>query len=160
LYPAKIFIGNELPVKVERLDPPPPFGQEKVASRPTRRDGKLGRRWSLAIRDIRTIWRGVLPGVMAKSGRKALFEDTDEIIRYVKRTQIYPIIHIMTIKEETWRSTRSGGEADRSVSRANRLAPKYFKNGDAVGYAKEREVLGYDPYALCSPTLTKRVSRP
>ena len=30
---------------------------------------------------------------------------------------------------------------------ANRLAPKYFKNGDAAGYAKEREVLGYDPYA-------------
>ena len=25
----EVYIGNELPVKVERLDPPPPFGQEK-----------------------------------------------------------------------------------------------------------------------------------
>ena len=26
----EVYIGTELPVKVERLDPPPPFGQEKA----------------------------------------------------------------------------------------------------------------------------------
>ena len=45
---------------------------------------------------------GVLPGAMGQfPGVKPLFEDADEIIRYVKRTEIYPIIHIVTIKEET-----------------------------------------------------------
>jgi len=29
---------------------------------------------------------------------------------------------------------------------ANRLAPKYFSAKDAEGYAKERDLLGYDPY--------------
>lgn len=26
----EVYIGNELPVKVERIDPPPPFGEEKL----------------------------------------------------------------------------------------------------------------------------------
>jgi hypothetical protein len=54
----------------------------------------------------------------------------------------------MTIKEETVEKypdlTAKLIEAFRE---ANRLAPKYFKNGDAAGYARERDVLGYDPYA-------------
>ena len=30
---------------------------------------------------------------------------------------------------------------------ANRQAGNYFKPGEAEGYAKERDLLGYDPYA-------------
>jgi 4,5-dihydroxyphthalate decarboxylase len=92
---------------------------------------------------------GSLPGAMGKfPGVKPLFSDTDEIIRYVKRTQIYPIIHIMTIKEETAEKypdlTAKLIEAFRA---ANRLAPKYMTAIEAEGYAKERDLLGYDPYA-------------
>jgi hypothetical protein len=92
---------------------------------------------------------GVLPRVMGEVlGVKPLFADTDEIIRYVKRTQIYPIIHIMTIKEEAVEKYPDlAAKLIEAFREANRLAPKYFKNGDAAGYAKEREVLGYDPYA-------------
>ena len=86
---------------------------------------------------------------MGKSpGVKPIFEDADEIIRYVKRTQIYPIIHIMTIKEETVEQYPDlAAKLIEAFWEANRLAPKYFKEGDAAGYAKERDVLGYDPYA-------------
>jgi len=100
LYPERSFHRNELPVKWSgsirrRLW----TGKSHLARLVG--DGKLGRRWSLRFGISGTICGGVLPGVMAKSRRKALFEDTDEISAMLKRTQIYPIIHIMTIKEET-----------------------------------------------------------
>jgi len=38
----EVYIGNELPVKVERLDPPPPFGQEKSHLSRLLSEGKLG----------------------------------------------------------------------------------------------------------------------
>src|SRR5436190_1145948 len=101
---------------------------------------------------------GVLPGVMGQEpGVKPLFEDTDEIIKYVKRTQIYPIIHIMTIKEETVEKYPDlAAKLIEAFREANRLAPKYFKNGDAAGYAKERDVLGYDPYACVLTNADKK----
>jgi 4,5-dihydroxyphthalate decarboxylase len=84
---------------------------------------------------------GKFPGV------KPLFEDTDEIIRYVKRTQIYPIIHIVTMKEETAeRYPDLPAKLIEAFREAKRLAAKYFTPKDAEGYAKERALLGYDPY--------------
>ena len=38
----EVYIGNELPVKVERLDPPPPFGQEKAQLAELVSKGSLG----------------------------------------------------------------------------------------------------------------------
>jgi 4,5-dihydroxyphthalate decarboxylase len=137
-------------VKVERLDPPPPFGQEKPHLAKLLGEGKLGAALVAGDSGYPGLFGGgVLPGVMGQvPGVKPLFEDTDEIIRYVKRTQIYPIIHIMTIKEETVEKYPDlAAKLIEAFREANRLAPKYFKNGDATGYAKERDVLGYDPYA-------------
>ncbi|MEO6162741.1 MAG: hypothetical protein ABIP88_01255, partial [Candidatus Binatia bacterium] len=75
-------------------------------------------------------------------------DDTEEIIRYVKRTQIYPIIHIMAIREETAEKYPDlPAKAIEAFREANRQAVKYFKPGEAEGYAKERDLLGYDPYA-------------
>ena len=92
---------------------------------------------------------GVLPGIMGKvPGVRPLFEDTDEIIRYFKRTQIYPIIHIMTIKEETVEKYPDlAAKLIEAFREANRLAAKFFTPAQAEGYAKERDVLGYDPYS-------------
>jgi hypothetical protein len=54
----------------------------------------------------------------------------------------------MTIKEETAEKypdlTAKLIEAFRE---ANRLAPNYLTPAEAEGYAKERDLLGYDPYA-------------
>ena len=146
----EVYIGNELPVTVERLDPPPPFGQEKAQLSKLVSEGKLAAALVAGDSGYPALFGGgTLPASMAKSpGVKPLFEDTDEIIRYVKRTQIYPIIHIMTIKEETVEQYPDlAAKLIEAFREANRLAPKYFKEGDAAGYAKERDVLGYDPYA-------------
>ena len=146
----EVYIANELPVKVERLDPPPPFGQEKPHLAKLVGDGTLGA--ALVAGDsgyLALFGGGVLPDVMGKvPGVKPLFEDTDEIIRYVKRTQIYPIIHIMTIKEETVEKYADlTAKLIEAFREANRLAVKYLSPEQAEGYAKERDVLGYDPYA-------------
>jgi 4,5-dihydroxyphthalate decarboxylase len=146
----EVYIANELPVKVERLDPPPPFGEEKPHLARLVGDGTLGAALVAGDSGYPGLFGGgALPGIMGQvPGVKPLFEDTEEIIRYVKRTQIYPIIHIMTIKEETVeRYPDLPAKLIEAFREANRLAPRYFKPGDAQGYAKERDVLGYDPYA-------------
>ncbi len=146
----EVFIGNELPVKVERLDPPPPFGQEKPHLSRLVSEGKLGAALVAGDSGYPGLFGGgSLPGVMAQfPGVKPLFEDTDEIVGYVKRTQIYPIIHIMTIKEETVEKYPDlAAKLIEAFREANRLASKYMSAAQAEGYAKERDVLGYDPYA-------------
>jgi 4,5-dihydroxyphthalate decarboxylase len=146
----EVFIANDLPVKVERLDPPPPFGQEKPHLAKLLGDGTLGAALVAGDSGYPALFGGgVLPDVMGKvPGVKPLFEDTDEIIRYVKRTQIYPIIHIMTIKEETVEKYPDlTAKLIEGFREANRLAVKYLSPEQAEGYAKERDVLGYDPYA-------------
>jgi 4,5-dihydroxyphthalate decarboxylase len=146
----EVYIANELPVKVERLEPPPPFGQEKPHLAKLVGDGTLGAALVAGDSGYPALFGGgVLPDVMGKvPGVKPLFEDTDEIIRYVKRTQIYPIIHIMTIKEETVEKYSDlTAKLIEAFREANRLAVKYLSREQAEGYAKERDVLGYDPYA-------------
>ena len=146
----EVYIANELPVKVERLDPPPPFGQEKPYLAKLVGDGTLGAALVAGDSGYPALFGGgVLPDVMGKvPGVKPLFEDTDEIIRYVKRTQIYPIIHIMTIKEETVEKYADlTAKLIEAFREANRMAVKYLSPEQAEGYAKERDVLGYDPYA-------------
>jgi 4,5-dihydroxyphthalate decarboxylase len=146
----EVYIANELPVKVERLDPPPPFGQEKPHLAKLVGDGTLGAALVAGDSGYPALFGGgVLPDLMGKvPGVKPLFEDTDEIIRYVKRTQIYPIIHIMTIKEETVEKYSDlTAKLIEAFREANRLAVKYLSPEQAEGYAKERDVLGYDPYA-------------
>lgn len=65
----------------------------------------------------------------------------------MKRTRIYPIIHIMAMKEETAeRYPDLPAQLIEAFREANRLASKYFTDKDAEEYAKERDVLGYDPY--------------
>jgi 4,5-dihydroxyphthalate decarboxylase len=145
----EVYIGNELPVKVERLDPQPPFGQEKIHLSKLLSEGKLAAAMVAGDAGYTGLFGGgSLPGIMAQyPGVKPMFEETDEIVRYVKRTQIYPIIHIMAIKEETAeRYPDLPAKLIEAFGEANRLAAKYFTPKDAEGYAKERDLLGYDPY--------------
>jgi len=146
----EVYIADELPVKVERLDPPPPFGQEKEHLAQLLGEGKLAAALVAGDSGYPGLFGGgVLPGIMGKvQGVRPLFQDADAIIRYVKRTEIYPIIHIMTIKEETVAKYPDlAAKLIDAFREANRLAAKFFTPPQAEGYAKERDVLGYDPYA-------------
>jgi 4,5-dihydroxyphthalate decarboxylase len=146
----EVYIGNELPVNVERLDPPPPFGQEKSQLAQLVSEGKLAAALVPGDSGYTSLFGGgSLPRTMGKfPGVKPLFDDTDEIIDYVKRTQIYPIIHILAIKQETAeRHPDVTAKLIEAFREANRLAPKYMTPDEVEGYAKERDLLGYDPYA-------------
>ena len=145
----EVYIGNELPVKIERLEPQPPFGQEKTRLAELVSEGKLAAALVAGDSGYTGLFGGgSLPEVMGRfAGVKPMFEDTDEIVRHVKRTQIYPIIHIMAIKEDTAeRYPDLPAKLIEAFREANRLASQYFSQKDAAGYAKERELLGYDPY--------------
>jgi 4,5-dihydroxyphthalate decarboxylase len=155
----EVFIANELPVKVERLDPPPPFGQEKPHLSRLVSEGKLAAALVAGDSGYTALFGGgVLPGVMGQyPGVKPLFEDTEEIIRYVKRTQIYPIIHIMTVKEESVEKYPDlAVKLIEAFREANRKAINYLKPAEAEGYARERDVLGYDPYACALTDADKK----
>jgi len=146
----EVYIANELPVQVERLEPPPPFGQEKPHLSRLVSEGKLAAALVAGDSGYPALFGGgVLPGVMGQfPGVRPLFDDADEIIHYVKRTQIYPIIHIVTIKEETAEKYPDlAAKLIEAFDEANRLAVRYLSPAQAEGYAKERDVLGYDPYA-------------
>jgi 4,5-dihydroxyphthalate decarboxylase len=158
----EVFIGNELPVKVERLDPPPPFGQEKPHLSRLVSEGKLGAALVAGDSGYTGLFGGgVLPKTMGQyPGVRPLFEDTDQIIRYVKRTQIYPIIHIVTVKEETVEKYPDlAAKLIEAFREANRQAINYLKPVEAEGYAKERDVLGYDPYACVLTDADKKSMR-
>ncbi|MBI4523786.1 MAG: hypothetical protein HY695_08255 [Deltaproteobacteria bacterium] len=158
----EVYIGTELPVKVERLEAPPPFGEEKAqlaelvskeilaAALVPGDSGYLG-----------LFGGGSVPAQMAVyPGVKPLFEDTEEIIGYVKRTGIYPIIHLMTMKEETAeRYPDLPAKLIEAFREAGKLADRYFTADEIAGYRKEREVLGEDPYAYVLGETEKRSMR-
>jgi 4,5-dihydroxyphthalate decarboxylase len=158
----EVYIGTELPVKVERLDPPPPFGEEKAPLAERVSNGDLGAALVPGDSGYRALFGG--GSVAEEMGRfpgvRPLFDDADEIVRYVKRTGIYPIIHLMTLKEET--AERYPGLAARLIEafrEAARLAPRYLTPEAIAGYEKERDVLGEDPYAYVLGETEKRTLR-
>ena len=158
----EVFIGDRLPVKVERLDPPPPFGKEKAQLAELVSNGTLGA--ALVPGDsgyLGLFGGGSVPRQMGEfPGVKPLFEDTEEIVRYVKRSGIYPIIHLMTMKEETAeRYPDLPAKLIAAFREAGKLATKYLSPEEIAGYEKEREVLGEDPYAYVLGECEKRSLR-
>lgn len=146
----EVYIGNELPVRVERLDPPAPFGQEKFHLSRLLSERKL----HAAIVPGDSGYRGIfgggsLPRMMGQfPGVKPLFADTEEIIRYIKKKRIYPIIHTITIKEDALhRHPDLPAKLVEAFRAAKELAAGYLSPEDLAGYEKEKEVLEEDPYA-------------
>jgi len=147
---------------VERLDPPPPFGKEKAQLAELVSNGTLGA--ALVPGDsgyLGLFGGGSVPRQMGEfPGVKPLFEDTEEIVRYVKRSGIYPIIHLMTMKEETAeRYPDLPAKLIAAFREAGKLATKYLSPEEIAGYEKEREVLGEDPYAYVLGECEKRSLR-
>jgi len=146
----EVHLGQELSVKVERLDPPPPFGQEKEHLSKLLSEGKLhaacvaGDMGHLGIFGGGTLAgaMGIFPGV------KPLFSDTEEIIRYIKKNRIYPIIHLIALKEEiVERHPDFSVKLLEAFREAKKLSTGYLSPEVNAGLEKEKEVLGEDPYA-------------
>ena len=146
----EVYIGNELPVKVERIEPPPPFGEEKLQLSQLLSEGVL--HGALVPGDsgyLGIFGGGSTPPMMAKyPGVKPLFNDTDEIIRYTKQTGINPIIHILAMRREIAENYPDfPGKLTRAFKEAKEVAKDYMVAEEIEGYRKETEVLGEVPYA-------------
>lgn len=158
----EVYIGQDLPVKVERLDPPPPFGQEKPHLARLLSEGVLHA--ALVAGDIGYLGifgGGSLPKIMGEfPGVRPLFTDTDEIVRYVKKTRIYPIIHTIALKEEiAERYPDLPAKLIEAFRQAKKLGVKYMTPAQIEGYEKERAVLEEDPYAYVLGETEKRTIR-
>jgi 4,5-dihydroxyphthalate decarboxylase len=155
----EVYIGHELPVKVERIDPPPPFGGEKLRLSQLLSEGVL--HGALVPGDsgyLGLFGGGSTPEMMAAyPGVKPLFDDADEIIRHTNQTGINPIIHILAMKSEIVEKYPDfPGKLTRAFKDAKALAHQYMTADEIEGYRKEAEALGEDPYAYVMGPAEKR----
>ena len=158
----EVFIGHELPVKVERIDPPPPFGQEKLALSKMLSDGVL--HGAVVPGDsgyLGFFGGGSAPPMMAQyPGVKPLFEDSEEILRYTKQTGINPIMHVVSLPREiAERYPDFPAKLTRAFKEAKQASAPYMDANEIAGYEKEREALGEDPYAYVLGANEKRTMR-
>ncbi|MEX0804929.1 MAG: hypothetical protein WD688_16670 [Candidatus Binatia bacterium] len=155
----EVYIGRDLPVKVERLDPPTPFGQEKSHLSRLLSQGKLHAALVAGDSGYPGLFGGgVLPKTMGEyPGVKPLFDDTEEIIRYVQEKRIYPIIHLIALKEEAVEKYPDlPAKLLEAFKEAKKLSTKYLTAEQLAGYEREKEVLGEDPYAYVLGETEKR----
>src|SRR5438093_12481264 len=135
-----VYIGRELPVKVERLDPPPPFGHEKPHLAKLLSQGDIHAALVAGDSGYPGLFGGgVLPKAMGEfPGVKPLFDDAEEIIRWVREKRIYPIIHLIAMKEEAIEISGPVGKTSRSLSRSQEAGDE-VPNGGANRKARTGE---------------------
>lgn len=155
----EVYIGHELPIKVERIEPPPPFGQEKLQLSKMLSEGVL--HGAIVPGDsgyLGLFGGGSTPPMMAQyPGVKPLFDDAEEIIRHTKQTGINPIIHILALRRETVEKYPDfPGKLTRAFKEAKALAKDYMSSEEVEGYRKEAQVLGEDPYTYTLGEAEKR----
>jgi 4,5-dihydroxyphthalate decarboxylase len=155
----EVFIGHELPVKVQRIEPPPPFGEEKLVLSKMLSDAELHGAVVPGDNGYAGFFGdGETPKMMAAyPGVKPLFEDSQEIVDYVKKTGINPIMHVLSIRREVVdRHPDFPAKLTRAFMVARDVAASYMPAEEIGGYAKERDVLGEDPYAYVMDENEKR----
>ena len=155
----EVFIGHELPVKVQRIEPPPQFGEEKLVLSKMLSTGELHGAVVPGDNGYAGFFgAGETPKMMAAyPGVKPLFEESQEIINYVKKTGINPIMHVLSIRREVAeRYPDLPAKLTRAFMDARELAGQYMAPDEIAGYASEREVLGADPYAYVMGENEKR----
>ena len=145
----EVFIGHELPVKVQRINPPPPFGEEKLVLSKMLSEGDLHG----AVVPGDTGYPGLFGGgetppmMSAYPGVKPLFDnDGNHRLHYKDRHQSN---HACAFDPP--RNRRALSRLPRKLTRAfmeaRDIATQYMDAEEISGYAKERDVLGEDPYA-------------
>ena len=155
----EVYIGNDLPVRVDRLDPAPPFGQEKPHLAQLVSKGELHAALVAGDSGYPGLFGGgTLPKAMGEfAGVKPLFDDSEEIIRWVRKTGIYPIIHLIALKETVVeRHPDLPAKLLESFREAKRLSRKYLTPEQIEGHERERAALGEDPYAYVLGETEKR----
>jgi 4,5-dihydroxyphthalate decarboxylase len=155
----EVYIGGELPVRVERLDPPPPFGEEKAQLAKLLSQGELHAALVAGDSGYPGIFGGgTLPKAMGQfSGVKPLFDDTEAILRWLREKRIYPIIHLVAMKEQTAeRYPDLPGKIIAAFREAKKLAFKHLTPEQIAGQEREAAVLGEDPYAYVLGDTEKR----
>ena len=155
----EVYIGRELPVRVERLDPSPPFGEEKSHLAKLLSRGELHAALVAGDSGYAGIFGGgVLPKAMGQfPGVKPLFDDTDTIIRWIREKRIYPIIHLVAMKEETIeRYSDLPGKVIAAFREAKKLSVKHLNPEQIAGQEREKAVLEEDPYAYVLGETEKR----
>jgi 4,5-dihydroxyphthalate decarboxylase len=155
----EVYIGSDLPVKVERLDPPPPFGQEKPHLARLLSEGEL--QAALVAGDsgyLGLFGGGSLPKAMGEArGVRPLFDDSEEIVRWVRKTRIYPIIHLIALKEEAAeRYPDLAVKLLEAFREAKKISTKYLSQEQIQGHEREKAALGEDPYAYVLGDTEKR----
>ena len=155
----EVYIGSDLSVKVERLDPPPPFGQEKPHLARLLSEGEL--QAALVAGDsgyLGLFGGGSLPKAMGEArGVRPLFDDSEEIVRWVRKTRIYPIIHLIALKEEAAeRYPDLAVKLLEAFREAKKLSTKYLSQEQIQGHEREKAALGEDPYAYVLGDTEKR----
>ncbi len=94
---------------------------------------------------------GEFPGV------KPLFDDAEEIIRWVREKRIYPIIHLIAMKEETIEKYSDlPAKLLEAFREAKKLATKYLTAEQIAGQEREKAATGEDPYAYMMGETEKR----
>jgi 4,5-dihydroxyphthalate decarboxylase len=87
-------------------------------------------------------------------GVRSLFEDTEQIISYVRKSRIYPIMHTLALTDAAvQRYADLPIKLTEAFREARKLSSQYMTAQEIAGYEKEKEVLGEDPYAyVLGPT--------
>jgi 4,5-dihydroxyphthalate decarboxylase len=97
------------------------------------------------------------PMMAANSGVKPLFDNNQEILDYVKKTGINPIMHVLSIRKEVvQRYPDFPAKLTRAFMEARDVSAQYMDAEEIAGYRKERDVLGEDPYAYVMGDNEKR----
>ncbi|MGZ9257723.1 MAG: hypothetical protein ACXW50_25120, partial [Candidatus Binatia bacterium] len=145
----EVFIGHELPVKVQRIDPPPPFGGEKLVLSKMLNEGELHGAVVPGDNGYAGFFGGgeTPPMMAAYAGVKPLFDNNQEIVDYVKKTGINPIMHVLSIRKEVVaRHPDLPAKLTRAFMEARDASTQYMPAEEIAGYQRERDVLGEDPY--------------
>ncbi len=146
----EVFIGHELPVKVQRIDPPPPFGGEKLVLSKMLNEGELH--------------GAVVPGDNGYAGFFGGGETPPMMAAYRWRQaalrQTIKKFSITSRKPASTRSCmccRSAKKSSRAIPICRQSSPalswkramsstQYMPAEEIAGYQRERDVLGEDPY--------------
>jgi 4,5-dihydroxyphthalate decarboxylase len=97
------------------------------------------------------------PMMAAYAGVKPLFDDSQEILDYVKKTGINPIMHVLSLRKDVAeRHPDLPAKLTRAFIDARKVATRYMTAEEAAGYQRERDALGEDPYAYIMGENEKR----
>jgi hypothetical protein len=146
----ELFLGHDLPVKVERPEKPMQFGRDRTHLAALLSEGKIDAVIIPGDTGYQSIFGGgeLVSDMESFPGVKCLLDDTEQIVDYIKSKHIYPIMHTIAMTAQTAsRYADFPAKLTEAFREAKRLSVQYMNPREIEGYEKEKAVLGEDPYA-------------